>query len=385
MQIPNNKILILNPFGSYNKNSVAKVVNLYNDILKEHHDVKVLTYNLEVEKENYISLFNSNSSLRILFYMYNYFPYYIKRLLKKYFYTTRLDFILFWIYTKKYLKNNKNIGLIVIHGNPIYLKLLKRSNIQQKTLFHLHNSSIENFSTVSAKEIIDQASGIICLNNIVINDVIHKYRYFDIWYVPNCIHRSKGKDLIKQHRYPVTFLYVGRIVKDKFILELCKYFEKIFENNNGFNLQLAGGFFDKKYELEFLDIIKKSKHINYLGFLNESKLEEEYKNSDYVVLLSESEGSPLCLLEGALYNCELIASDITGCKEIISAFGGYLVEMNNLQSSLSDIFSTIKGNGSIEKKLPCRKMQKNFENSTFKQRILNVIYYISNVKSDILN
>lgn len=372
-----HKIVILNPYGSFKRNSIAKGAQLYVEIFNKHYDTVILSYDLEQRSKNHISLYSKTDFLpNVLFSFFKYIPHKTKFILKKKFYTTRLDFILYWLYVKKYLYKNKNVDLIIVLGNPIFLKLLRNIDSKIKILFHSRNKDLDIFDSVESEEILSISSQVICINKPAFEKAISKNNKFNVWYIPNCINEIKEIDCSNINSDKVIFLYTGRIVREKFILELCESFQCLYKDNINYELKIAGVFFDAKYERDFYELIDGSPNINYLGFLDEMELNKVYKESDYVILLSESEGSPNCLLEGISNNCRLIASNIPGCNEIISAFGGYLVDMSDLEASLRSIFLDIENKRYMLKLPPCEQNQSQFTRASFKNRIHNVLDYI---------
>lgn len=80
---------------------------------------------------------------------------------------------------------------------------------------------------------------------------------------------------------------------------------------------LAGsGQFDKKTEAMKEALLKKG-IIEELGFVN---LENVYRNMDYVMLLSKSEGLPRVVIEALSYGCGIVMSDIEVAHELKSLF-----------------------------------------------------------------
>lgn len=83
----------------------------------------------------------------------------------------------------------------------------------------------------------------------------------------------------------------------------------------GFSLRLAGTIHGPK-EQEWLDTtIGNAKNIQYLGWLSEEKLKEEYSKAKVFALPSIIEGVGMVALEAAVYGCEICLTELGGPKE----------------------------------------------------------------------
>ncbi len=123
------------------------------------------------------------------------------------------------------------------------------------------------------------------------------------------------------------FLLIARMLKDKGIVEYAesaKILKKKYGNNIEFNL--LGAIDAQNPNAIPISQIKSWQAqgiINYLGTANDVRI---YINeSDCVVLPSYLEGIPRTLLEGASMQKPLIASDVSGCKDVVKHnHNGYL-------------------------------------------------------------
>lgn len=81
---------------------------------------------------------------------------------------------------------------------------------------------------------------------------------------------------------------------------------------------------------EYMDNIVAEGVLNYLGTVD--RPEEIIKECDAIVLPSYREGISKTLLEGAAMGKSIIASNVTGCKEIVeNGKTGFLVEVKNIE------------------------------------------------------
>lgn len=116
-----------------------------------------------------------------------------------------------------------------------------------------------------------------------------------------------------------TFIFVGRIVKDKGINELVEAFSQLHEKYTNVRLLLVG-----KYETELdplkqetLDKIKALPEIEAVGPQYGDDLLAYYVASDCFVFPSYREGFPNTVLEAGAMELPSIVTDINGSREII--------------------------------------------------------------------
>ena len=117
-----------------------------------------------------------------------------------------------------------------------------------------------------------------------------------------------------------TFLFVGRIVGDKGVNELCHAFLRVHDKNPQTRLWLVG-----EYE-EFLDPISdvtkslienNQSGIEAVGVKHDDELLAYYAAADCFVMPSYREGFPNTVLEAGAMELPSIVTDINGSREII--------------------------------------------------------------------
>ena len=125
-----------------------------------------------------------------------------------------------------------------------------------------------------------------------------------------------------------TFLYVGRIVKDKGINELSESFLRIHGNYPETQLYLVGD-----YENDLNPISEKARSIidscdsiKTVGLQKGIDLLSYYAAADCFVLPSYREGFPNTVLEAGAMGLPCIVTDINGSREIVTdSFNGLVV------------------------------------------------------------
>jgi glycosyltransferase involved in cell wall biosynthesis len=125
---------------------------------------------------------------------------------------------------------------------------------------------------------------------------------------------------------PVTFLLVGRIIRHKGIYEFIQAAELLRARGIDPQFQLLG-FFDEDNPVSIsrqqVDEWSSQRSVTYLG--QTDNVAPFIEKADCVVLPSYREGMPLSLLEGASMCKALIASNTSGCREVVNdGLNGYL-------------------------------------------------------------
>lgn len=116
-----------------------------------------------------------------------------------------------------------------------------------------------------------------------------------------------------------TFLFVGRIVRDKGINELITAFERLCGEDPNTRLWLVGSFelsLDPISD-EAMDTIRRHPRIDYVGPKTGDELLAYYAAADCFVFPSYREGFPNTVLEAGALGLPSIVTDINGSREII--------------------------------------------------------------------
>ena len=116
-----------------------------------------------------------------------------------------------------------------------------------------------------------------------------------------------------------SFLFVGRIVGDKGINELCKAFVKLHKEHHNTRLWLVGPWEDNLDPISDLTkkYINECDSIIAVGRKEDNELLAYYAASDSFVFPSYREGFPNTVLEAGAMGLPCIVTDINGSREII--------------------------------------------------------------------
>lgn len=164
------------------------------------------------------------------------------------------------------------------------------------------------------------------LNYFKKNNLIQKnnYKLIPGSGIKNLNIQNKKQNLKKKY---FTFLYVGRILKEKGVKELVFAFQKIGHLKRKIKLVLVGeiskemNLFAKKYFKN--NIVHKKFTLN---------VKKYYESCECFVIPSYREGLSRSLLEACSYGLPIIASNVPGCKELVkNSYNGFLFKPRNSQ------------------------------------------------------
>jgi glycosyltransferase involved in cell wall biosynthesis len=154
-----------------------------------------------------------------------------------------------------------------------------------------------------SNNIISKIKSSVLLNGSVSGVNVNKFKFY------KTIRNSKRKKF-KISKNDFVFLYLGRINKDKGIIDLIKAFEKIQGIHKAF-LVLVGPIEDNKIK----NLINSNKRIIYAGKTSNS--EKWFPMADIFCLPSYREGFGSVIIEAGSCNVPTLASNIYGIKDAI--------------------------------------------------------------------
>ncbi|WP_270769971.1 glycosyltransferase family 4 protein [Lactobacillus crispatus] len=142
--------------------------------------------------------------------------------------------------------------------------------------------------------------------------------------IPNGVSKPtlRPPKIIKQRwclDFGTYFLFLGRLVPEKGLVNLITAFKKLKTNKK---LVIAGGTSDTTEFVKKLKQLSKSDpRIIFTGPVKNEMLDELYTNAYTYVLPSNLEGMPLTILEALSYGNCVLTSDIPECKNVIDNHG----------------------------------------------------------------
>ena len=139
--------------------------------------------------------------------------------------------------------------------------------------------------------------------------------------VEKCARRPEVMEIAEKLRKDdcFTFLYVGRVVRDKGINELCYAFERLHKDYLKTRLILVGPYEDALDPIseESRKIIDENEAIKAVGAKGGDDLLAYYAAADCFVMPSYREGFPNTVLEAGAMGLPSVVTDINGSREII--------------------------------------------------------------------
>ena len=151
---------------------------------------------------------------------------------------------------------------------------------------------------------------------------------------------GSGIDLTEFKAQPPAFdtrvkcLMISRLILEKGVLEYMEAAEKLNKSKRDVEFLLLGRYEpDHKRSINASDFgrLERGNFITYLGHSDDVK--EAISQADVVVLPSYREGTPRTLLEAAAMSRPLIATDVPGCREVVSdGVNGFLCEEKSAES-----------------------------------------------------
>lgn len=179
-----------------------------------------------------------------------------------------------------------------------------------------------------------------------------------------------------------TFLFIGRVVKDKGINELIEASERLFLEDKCFRVIIVGPYEDKfdPISSHYKKIISDASYITAIGQV--ADVRPWLAASDALVLPSYREGFPNVVLEAGAFGLPSIVTDINGSREIIvNGVNGLIVKPMSSEELLNAMRRFLTEPNEVKRmSLNCRKMiAERFEQSFVRK--CQKEYYIEALKS----
>ncbi len=151
----------------------------------------------------------------------------------------------------------------------------------------------------------------------------------------NQLTREKTIETLGIQDSKLTFVYVGRFVKDKGVNELIQAFDTLSKQNPDVYLVMVGTREDDLDPLEPLteQLMQSNNRIVMAGW--QKDVRPYMAVSDALILPTYREGFPNVVLQGGAMDLPCIVTDINGCNEIITnGLNGLIIPPKNRESLL---------------------------------------------------
>lgn len=224
----------------------------------------------------------------------------------------------------KKMENKKYDYVIVESENHFTEYLLKKTRIP--VILYLHNDKLNN-STHNGIFIIDNVYKVLVVSEYMKRRVLTLGKEYNnkINVIHNGGDLNKYLNIIRDNKYndTVNFLFVGRLEKEKGVLELIKAFNNMKNRNT--KLFIVGGTFHSsnkksKYYNEIVkEANKRKEDIVFTGYIKHKELVNLYRFIDVQVVPSLwEEPAGLVNIEAIAANVSLIASNVGGIPEYVN-------------------------------------------------------------------
>ena len=182
---------------------------------------------------------------------------------------------------------------------------------------------------------------------------------------------------------PVTLLLIARMLLDKGVGEFVEAARQVRSEFSEVRFQLLG-FLDVSNRTAIshqqMQIWAEQGVIEYLGETDDVR--PYIAAADCVVLPSYREGLPRTLLEAASMGRPIIATDVTGCREVVEhGVNGYLCKVKDASDLAKKMKDMIKLSIDERREMGLmgrKKMEENFDEKIIVQKIVNRIESVLN-------
>lgn len=263
---------------------------------------------------------------------------------------------------KKYINVITGLGTVFINKSFtfslirfLYKLALRKSNL---VIFQNQEDQVEfnKLNIKIPKSLIVQGSGV----------DTHKYD-------------KKKLDTINKEKF--VFLFVGRLITEKGIIEYINAANKFIKKNLEVEFWIVGDY-DKNnpaaINKKHIDQIQNNRVFKYFGFKENVKV--IVNSCDCLVLPSYREGLSRSILEAMALEKVVITNNVPGCNNLIAhKKNGYLSfprDENSLLSNMNEVYNMTKGERINMGKISRKLIIDNFSNEVINAQLLNLINQI---------
>jgi len=231
-----------------------------------------------------------------------------------------------------------------IVGDPVWERVYNKNLIDESfDDFQENNHGL----SISLQKMIRNWS--INKSNLIITPSQHLKNFIDkigfdkkIFVINNGVNIEQLNKVVLENNI-IQLLVVSRLVSQKNIDSIIKAV-KVMENEN-IILNIVGDGSEinnlkllvKKYELD--------KKINFIGKIENTKLNEYLKNADIFIQASNYEGLPHSILEAMNFEIPILSTDVGGCSVLLNkGERGYIIPMPVSEVEISEGIRTIINN-----------------------------------------
>jgi glycosyltransferase involved in cell wall biosynthesis len=137
-----------------------------------------------------------------------------------------------------------------------------------------------------------------------------------------------------QYAHPLTLGWVGRLEKDRGILEFINFVRTLNEKNQEFQVVMAGSGHLLDHVLDELNSVLGETRFTYLGLLPQEELGKVFEQMDILISFAESESYGLAIREALLFGKPVLGVKSGGISRLQAIVGskhvGYLKNFDDI-------------------------------------------------------
>lgn len=282
-------------------------------------------------------------------------------------------------------REQNKFDVVIVENIALYCIYLRRL-FKGKIVLHLHNDYL-NKNVKLAKFKYKCCDEVWCVsqfiadrvNEIDINNKKAKLLYNGIdvsKFNKENLNKNKINEL--KSKYSISekgkvFLYTGRIIPEKGVLELVKAFNILQNEKKDVFLLIVGG--DKNYTNKqdcYVERVKKEStgNIIFTGNVDRENIPYYYGVADYQIVPSLwNEAFGLIIVEGMACGLPVIATKVGGIPEIVNSSNGILINKENIENELVSAMKEILTKNVNEYSKQSIATAKNFNDENYKDRV----------------
>ena len=165
------------------------------------------------------------------------------------------------------------------------------------------------------------------------------------------------REIKKDNTFKNRIVYLGNLKKVKRVDDLIKAFSIVQNRIPDAFLDIYGDGLEKESLMNLISKLGLQRSVAFNGSISNESVFEVLPLSDLLVLPSNSEGFPVCLLEAMVCGLPIVATDTDGSKEVIkNGSNGFLVPVGDIESMATAMIKVLN-----DKKLAEKMRQSNLE------------------------
>lgn len=264
-------------------------------------------------------------------------------------------------------------NIIILHQhncmNEKKLKICKKAIINSLYIF-----TVSDFVKRKIENIYNNNNTYVLFNGI-------KLENFKFQYNESLIEKFK----IKKDDFVIC--YVGRVVKEKGILELLEAFQLFSKDKSNVKLIIIGSECfssnSDKFVMKCKKIIENLKEkVIFTGFINYNEINKYYSLADVQIVPSIVDDScPMAVIEGMSVGLAQIVTNSGGIPEEVSKGNAITISRENLSDNIYKSLNTLYSDEKLLKKMKLESLNRSKYFSEEKY-VLKFIEYLENIKEN---